>query len=193
MLHTSFPFLPNELFNLRKLLVQVPKTLRDGFFGAMLMVAMRSSASVPQADDHDHEGVKEALLVIASPEQTHFGTRNDLANILYLQMCVLMLMSCDMTGPSNFLPIDLPGRAVWSGLAVNAGQNLRLFHPVNDHSSCDDTEYSLGRRAFWALIALDRFYALSMGNFPQFQSAHTNIRPIERGALGASMFNIASK
>ena len=189
MVHPTFPLLPNNPNNLRKLLVQSPKFLRDAFFSALLMVALRSSASFSPIDVVD----KEALLVLLSPEQTHFGTRNDLESLLYLQTCVLMIIGSDMSGPANSLPVDMPARGVWSGLAVAAAQHLKLLSPVSPsvHSYDPDAEYSLSRRAFVILVVMDRYYAISTGTQPQFQA--TNMRPSDRGVLGASMFNLASK
>ncbi|MCJ1386134.1 Glucose-responsive transcription factor [Xylographa soralifera] len=195
VLHSTFPVLPNEPFSLRKLLVQCPKTLRDAFFGAMLMVAMRSSASFSPIDDHDHVAAKEALLVFASPEQTHLGTRNDLESLLYLQTCVLMIFGSDMSGPGNSLPVDIPARGVWFGLGVAAAQHLKLFNQATHSDQSDpvnpDAEDSLGRRAFWIMIIMDRYYAISMGYQPLFQNASTYIRLGDRVVLGASLFNLA--
>ncbi|MCJ1436004.1 Glucose-responsive transcription factor [Xylographa pallens] len=193
VVHSTFPLLPNNSINLRKLLVQSPVLLRDAFFGAMLMVALRSSASFSPVDDHDHVAAKEALLVLISPEQTHFGTRNDLESLLYLQTCVLMIIGSDMSGPANSLPVDMPARAVWSGLAVAAAQHLKLLSRVTHsvHSYDPDAEYSLGRRAFWILVVMDRYYAISTGTQPQFQT--TNMHLSDRGVVGASMFNLAKQ
>ncbi|MCJ1405570.1 Glucose-responsive transcription factor [Xylographa trunciseda] len=193
VLHPTFPVLPNEPPNLRKILVQCPKILRDAFFGAMLMVAMRSSATFTPIDDHDHAAAKEALLAFVSPAQTHIGTRSDLEALLYLQVCVLMLIGIDMSGPANSLTIDLPARGVWFGLGIAAAQNLKLFGhgTTSDPSPDSDAEYSLNRRAFCIMTVLDRYYAMSTGNPTQIQYTSTSIIRSDRGVLGPSLFNLA--
>ena len=197
MMHPSMPVLANQPSSMRTMLIQCSQTIRDAFFGALLMIAMRSSASFAPIDndDEDHAAAKEALRVIASPEQTHLGTRTVVETLIFLQVCVLTMIGIDMNGPASSLPLDLPARGIWFGLGLAAAQQLRLFRfpTITDPNPEPDSEYALSRRALWGLIIADCYHAISTGNPTQFKASSTGGRRGDPSVFGTPFYNFVSK
>ena len=155
------------------------------------MVA-RSSAITPTIQ---HPAPQEHYEKIAMRgESTNFLTRSNLANLVYLQTSILMVIALDTCGPPGLQPPNLPERAVWFGRAWAAAQHLKLpdNEVVNTVSGMGiDTVHAQNRRAWWTLVVVERWHSVGTATVPQIPEVVANFADDDRQLLGDQFWDLA--
>ena len=192
-IHPTFPLLAHDKSELRALLTHASPAIRDAFFEALHMVA-RSSASIPSLTHPFGQDHHEKLSMRSEP--SNFALRSNLANLVYLQTSLLMVIAIDTSGPATRQPPDAPERAVWFGRAMAAAQHLKLRDTELANSiggSSADTIHAQNRRAWWTLVVVDRWYAVGTANAPQIAESITNFAEEDLQLLGDQFYHLARK
>ena len=155
------------------------------------MVA-RSSAITPTIQ---HPAPQEHYEKIAMRgESADCASRSNLANLVYLQTSVLMVIAIDTSGPPRCQPPNLPERALWFGRAWTAAQYLKL--PANEVVNTIpgggiDTVHAQNRRAWWTLVVVEKWHAVGTATYSQIPDGCANLADDDRQLLGDQLFDLA--
>ena len=108
-----------------------------------------------------------------------------------------MLISTEKTSPlSSHDEGGIPWGA-WFGLANSVAQGMRLHTNPKKHASPDDTIDdsidTIGRRAWWSLIVLDRWHAAGGATAPQIPDSVAVLGPADLRRLGIDLYHLARK
>jgi hypothetical protein len=117
------------------------------------------------------------------------------ANLLYLQTIVLLSLEADNHGPATMRGHG-PPRAALLGAAVGLAYNLKLHQNLSWENSANgdsDSDEGLGRRAWWVLVVLDRWHAVSTSSPLFVPDSSVVLVPEDQVLLGVVPFHIARK
>lgn len=158
VVHHVLPFLPGSKEFLDVQLAQCSSTLQNAFVGAFLpTMASFSTAPTPQGS------VAAASRLLADYE-CESGKRSQAHDLVHLQCLILMIINID-----NFGPVSLtgdhegPAKATLIGRAAGLAYSMALPHEAMTIINVDDgeTEQYVRVRAWWTLVILDRWNAIS--------------------------------
>lgn len=191
LIHPTFPFLPESTSNLRSRLAEAPGSMRDAFLEALYSTVRSSPAS--RARGVSTSNARRASDLIISAQFESSAARSHRDKLIYLQTLILMGLEADNHGPDS----SGPPRAAWLGAAVGLVYSMKLHSnrlPREKLQPGDpDSDEKLGRRAWWVLVVLDRWHAISTSS-PQFIPDSTVALLVEdQNVLGAALYHIARK
>ncbi|TGZ78185.1 hypothetical protein EX30DRAFT_351219 [Ascodesmis nigricans] len=187
LIHPTFPLLPHSQPRLRQLLSSAPAIIRDALLEAV-SAATRSvpiCSPRPNTPSTDNRAVELCFGVLLDP-----ALSSPTNQLLLLQSLILLSIEADLydTLPSR------SKRRMLLGAAAGLMQTMKLPYAgsggqrfsVNDL----DSEEMLGRRAWWVLVVLDRWQAVSMG-LPLLISDDTGITlsPDDEPLLGTATYH----
>ncbi|KAJ6256155.1 hypothetical protein Dda_8990 [Drechslerella dactyloides] len=122
------------------------------------------------------------------------ASRSIADNLVYLQTLIFLILEADNRGPAAIKGQFGPPRALWLGAAIGLAYNLRLHHgnagagpSGGDH---DDSDEKLGRRAWWALVVLDRWNAVSTSSPLHIPDSSVVLLPEDQALLGTAAYHI---
>ena len=119
------------------------------------------------------------------------------SSLLYLQSLILMALEADNHGPATMQgQHGGPPRAAWVGSAVGLTYSLKLHHNrVGErfaHGDPDSDE-KLGRRAWWVLVVLDRWHAISTSSPLFIPDSNVVLLPEDQMLIGLTPFHLVRK
>ncbi|PSR97411.1 hypothetical protein BD289DRAFT_101064 [Coniella lustricola] len=173
VIHHVLPFLPSSRDAMSSRLVQCSMTLQNAFIEA-LNSTMKSFAAVENVPGR---------LVFANRLLAEFdgegGRHNSVSDIVYLQCLILMIINVDNLGTIS-LSREHEGPAKASLLGRAAGQAYAMGVPheamTATFASSDETDQCVRVRAWWTLVVLDRWNAISTST-PLIISADAIVLP----------------
>lgn len=115
------------------------------------------------------------------------------ANIIYLQTLILLSLEADNHGPAALRGQTGPPRAAWLGGAVGLAYYLKLHSNRTRESLVTggaDSDDKLGRRAWWCLVVLDRWHAISTASPLFIPDSSIALLPEDQALLGAVPFHV---
>ncbi|KAL7271472.1 Glucose-responsive transcription factor [Rhizina undulata] len=193
LIHPTFPLLSNSKDRLRQRLSNSSITIREALLEA-LYSTVRSNPSSTLRPNAPPANTKRACELTVAAQFDNPAVRTMPTNLLYLQIMIFMALEADNHGPATMRgQLGLP-RAAWLGAAVGLAYNLKLHHNrVRErHSSGDpDSDEKLGRRAWWILVILDRWHAISTSSPLFIPDSSVVLLPEDQLLLGLAPFHIA--
>lgn len=163
--------------------------MRDAFIEALHSTVRSSPAS--RARGVSNSGARRASDLIISSQFENLNTRSHNDNLIYLQTLILMALEADNHGPGS----SGPPRAAWLGAAVGLVYNLKLHSnrlPREKLQVADpDSEEKLGRRAWWILVVLDRWHAISTSSPLFIPDSSVALLAEDEKILGIAPYHIA--
>lgn len=166
IIHPIFPLLSEDKTRIESLLAKCPSILCDAFMEAFYGTVC-SFHAMGNGEVTGDIGMANRILTewdIADRSQRKLAT-----NLLYLQTLILMAISADNFGPAA-LRGDHGGASKASilGRAVGLAYSMRLHTAQAEASAGTDVDLdldeSLAMRAWWTLVMLDRWNAISTGS-----------------------------
>jgi hypothetical protein len=108
-----------------------------------------------------------------------------------------MALEADNHGPATMRGMSSgPPRAAWVGSAVGLAYSLKLHHnTVGErftHGDPDSDE-KLGRRAWWVLVVLDRWHAISTSSPLFIPDSNVVLLPEDQMLIGLTPFHLVRK
>ncbi|KAI1850442.1 hypothetical protein JX266_004300 [Neoarthrinium moseri] len=193
VIHPCFPVLTANKSRLEAQLAQCSSILRDAFIDA-LHGTVQSLPSF-NTDGLYRELLSSAVRLIADWE-TDSSPRSHIANLVHLQTLVLIAISADNYGPSSLKgEHGGPAKAATLGRAVGLAYSMRL-HLSQVGSNLDveldpDSDDNVATRAWWTLVMLDRWNAISTASPLFIPNASVVILPGLLGLLGENVYHLA--
>ncbi|EWC46446.1 hypothetical protein DRE_04389 [Drechslerella stenobrocha 248] len=191
IIHPTFPFLPHSKLRLRSRLSHASSRVREAFLQA-LYCAVRSNPASTLIPTGPFESRGVAELAFAAQYEDP-ASRPIADNLAYLQTLIFLILEADNRGPAAIKGQFGPPRALWLGAAIGLAYNLRLHHgyaatrPSEDH---DDGDEKLGRRAWWTLVVLDRWNAVSTSSPLHIPDSSVILLPEDQSLLGPAAYHI---
>ena len=189
LIHPTFPLLPEAKPNLRSRLAEAPASMRDAFLEALYSTVQSSPAS--RARGVSTSNARRASDLIISAQFESSTTRSHRDNLIYLQTLILMGLEADNHGPGS----SGPPRAAWLGAAVGLVYNMKLHSnrlPREKLQTGDpDSDEKLGRRAWWVLVVLDRWHAISTSSPLFIPDSSVALLMEDQTVLGVALYHIA--
>lgn len=172
IVHHVLPFLPSSKETLNAHLAQCTPPLRNAFVEAL------NSAMSSFAVRHVHGSLANANRLLADFE-AEGGKRSRFSDLIHLQCLILMIINTDNCGPASLrgehegpAKPTLLGRAAGVAYAMNVPQEAVTLGEVDNPQS----EQCIRVRAWWTLVVLDRWNALSTAT-PLIISGDTVVLP----------------
>lgn len=196
IIHPTFPFLPHSKVRLRTRLSHASPRVRDAVLQALYCAVRSNPAStLAPTGPFESRGVAEAAFAAQYEDPS---ARSITDNLIYLQTLIFLILEADNRGPAAIRGQLGPPRALWLGAAIGLAYNLRLHYgntgikPLEsgDH---DDTDEKLGRRAWWALVILDRWNAVSTSSPLLIPDSSVVLLQEDQSLLGIAPYHIARK
>ena len=193
LIHQTFPLLPHSKLRLRSRLVHCPPTLREAFLTA-LDIAVRGAPTSHLSSLDTSAGARKAAALIAASQFESLSSRTMSANLIYIQILILMALESDHHGPATMRGQVGPPRAEWLGRAVGMAIDLKLnvLHTTDRYGEGDpDADEKLGRRVWWILFILDRWHASSTSQLLQLPENSSSLLLEDHILLGESTYHLA--
>ena len=197
LVHPTFPLLPHSKPRLRQRLAAASITVREALLEA-LYAAVRSNPSYPPKAGSPSANPRRACeLCVASQFESQDPRASVSSSLLYLQTLILMALEADNHGPATMQgQHGGPPRAAWVGSAVGLAYSLKLHHNrVGErfaHGDPDSDE-KLGRRAWWVLVVLDRWHAISTSSPLFIPDSNVVLLPEDQMLIGLTPFHLVRK
>ena len=118
------------------------------------------------------------------------GSRGTDANTIYLQALILMALATENSGPSR------NRNTSWFNQAVSIASFMKLqFVDAIDYSAIEvaDSYINVGRRAWLALVVLDRFRAAGTCGPLLIREDNVDLLPDDRDLFGNSAYYLIRK
>lgn len=171
-MHHVLPFLPSSKEVLNAHLAQCSPPLRNAFVEAL------NSAIGSFAVRHVQGSLANANRLLADFE-AEGGKRSRFSDLIHLQCLILMIINTDNCGPASLrgehegpAKSTLLGRAAGVAYAMSVPQEAVAMGEVDNPQS----EQCIRVRAWWTLVVLDRWNALSTAT-PLIISGDTVVLP----------------
>jgi hypothetical protein len=105
---------------------------------------------------------------------------------------ILMTLEADNHGPATLRSHSGPPRATWIGGAIGLAYSLKLQHNrCGDTTAGDpDSDDRLGRRAWWVLVVLDRWHAISTSSPLFIPDSNVILLPEDQSLIGTTPFHL---
>ena len=175
------------------MLADAPESIRDAFLEALYSTVRSNPAARTRGVPLSGGARRASELMLAyqfdNPQSQSFGTQ-----LLYLQTLILMGLEAENHGPALGRG---PPKAAWLGAAVGIVYNLKLHSNRMSReklaSGDPDSDEKLGRRAWWVLVVLDRWHAISTSSPLFIPDLSVSLLLEDQTILGAAPYHIASK
>lgn len=153
--------------------------------------ASRSQGALPASPAPT--GRRASELTIASQFE-YSNVRTFSTDLIYLQTLILMGLESENHGPAKFGGVAGPPRATWLGAAVGQVYTLKLHsNRVSKEKLVQgdpDSDEKLGRRAWWILVILDRWHAISTSSLLFIPDSSVALLVEDQTVLGAETYQI---
>lgn len=191
LIHPTLPLLPHSKSRLQQLLDSAPVLIRDAFLEAVY-AAIHSSPSFSQRPSLPPSRPRRAAeLCLAAQYDSSVSSRS--AKLILLQTMILLALEADSHGPRA----SGPSRATWVGSAVGLSHSMKLHYfdsGAEESAGGDsDTDEKLGRRAYWVLVVLDRWQAISTNSPLLIPDGTVVLMPEDQQLLGVAPFHLVRK
>ncbi|RYP85737.1 hypothetical protein DL769_000911 [Monosporascus sp. CRB-8-3] len=192
VVHQCYPLLAASKDRVEDRLLQCPPLLRDAFVEA-LYGTMQSFVSVPGL--YTNGDISSASRLITEWESDP-SPRTPIMNLVHLQTLVLMAIATDNYGPSS-LKGEHGGASKPSvlGRAVGLAYSMRLHIPrkeIDSDVEFDvDSDENVATRAWWTLVMLDRWNAISTSSPLFIPNDSVVIVPSLEPLLGDGVYHLA--
>lgn len=160
--HHVLPFLPGSKDVLVSHLAQCSPILRLAFNEAFNS-AMGSFTALANA-----QGSLNGANRLLAEFEGEGSKRTQITNLVYLQCLILMIINVDNYGPTSLTEdhtgpdkATLLGRATGRAYSMGIPHESMALNPVGD----DETDQYIRVRAWWTLVILDRWNAMSTATF----------------------------
>lgn len=160
-----------------------------------LYATIRSNPSSHPRPNSPPADTKRACELTLASQFDNPIARSMPTNILYLQTMILLGLESDNRGPATMRGPG-PPRAVWLGAAVGLAYNLKLHQNRSREKYANgdpDSDEKLGRRAWWVLVILDRWHAISTSSPLFIPDSSVVLVPEDCPLLGLVPFHVARK
>lgn len=165
--------------------------MRNAFLEALYSTVRSSPAS--RVRGSSRSGARRASDLIVSSQFENPTTRSYRENLIYLQTLILMGLEADNHGPES----TGPPRAAWLGAAVGQVYSMKLhsnrFPREQLQSGDPDSDEKLGRRAWWVIVVLDRWHAISTSSPLFIPDSSVALLPEDQSILGTSPYHLARR
>ncbi|KAA8909954.1 hypothetical protein FN846DRAFT_775751 [Sphaerosporella brunnea] len=193
LIHPTFPLLPHSKPRLRQRLAAASITVREALLEA-LYAAVRSNPSYPPKAGAPKANPRRACeLCVASQFESQDPRASVASSLLYLQTLILMALEADNHGPVTMRGMSGgPPRAAWVGSAVGLAYSLKLHHNRGERfaQGDPDSDERLGRRAWWVLVVLDRWHAISTSSPLFIPDSNVVLLPEDQTMIGLTPFHL---
>ncbi|RYP75829.1 hypothetical protein DL771_002093 [Monosporascus sp. 5C6A] len=192
VVHQCYPLLAASKDRVEDRLLQCPPLLRDAFVEA-LYGTMQSFVSVPGL--YTNGDISSASRLITEWESDP-SPRTPVMNLVHLQTLALMAIATDNYGPPS-LKGEHGGASKPSvlGRAVGLAYSMRLHIPRKDIDSDAefdvDSDENVATRAWWTLVMLDRWNAISTSSPLFIPNDSVVIVPSLELLLGDGVYHLA--
>ncbi|EMR63592.1 putative c6 finger domain-containing protein [Eutypa lata UCREL1] len=192
VVHQCYPLLAVNKARVEDRLLQCPSLLREAFVEA-LYGTMQSFVSVPGL--YTNGDINSASRLITEWESDS-SPRTPVMNLVHLQTLILTAIATD-----NYGPLSLKGehggasKASVLGRAVGLAYSMRLHMPrleTNSDTELDpESDENVATRAWWTLIMLDRWNAISTSSPLFIPNDSVVIVPSLSTLLGEGVYHLA--
>lgn len=194
VVHPCFPLLAASKARVEGQLAQCPQLLRDAFVEA-LYLSMQSFVSVPGL--YTNVDISSVTRMITEWESDS-TPRTSTMNLVHLQALILTAMTTDNYGiPSLKGEHGGPSKASVLGRAVGLAYSMRLhvsaLNTTVDGQLEPDSSENIAIRAWWTLIMLDRWNAISTASPLFIPNDSVVILPSLISVLGENVYHLARK
>lgn len=192
VVHQCYPLLAVNKARVEDRLLQCPTLLREAFVEA-LYGTMQSFVSVPGL--YTNGDINSASRLITEWESDS-SPRTPIMNLVHLQTLILTAIATDNYGPSS-LKGEHGGASKSSvlGRAVGLAYSMRLHMPRLETSSDveldPESDENVATRAWWTLIMLDRWNAISTSSPLFIPNDSVVIVPSLSTLLGEGVYHLA--
>ncbi|OTA88266.1 hypothetical protein M434DRAFT_15087 [Hypoxylon sp. CO27-5] len=192
VVHPCFPLLASSKARVEGQLTQCPPPLRDAFVEA-LYLTMQSFVSVPGLYTNGDIGSITRMIAEWEADPT---TRSPIMNLVHLQTLILTAIATDNYSiPSLKGEHGGPSKGSLLGRAVGLAYSMRL-HVSSLETSVDaqvevDSNENIAIRAWWTLIMLDRWNAISTASPLFIPNDSVVIMPSLNPILGEHVYHLA--
>ncbi|KAF3163463.1 Glucose-responsive transcription factor, variant 2 [Orbilia oligospora] len=192
IIHPTFPFLPHSKQRLRLRLSHASSRVREAVLQA-LYCAVRSNPASTLMPTGPFESRGVAELAFAAQYEDP-SSRSIADNLIYLQTLIFLILEADNRGPAAIKGQFGPPRALWLGAAIGLAYNLRLHYgnagSKSSDGDSDDSDEKLGRRAWWTLVVLDRWNAVSTSSPLHIPDSSVVLMQEDQSLLGIAAYQI---
>lgn len=192
VVHQCYPLLAVNKARVEDRLLQCPPLLREAFVEA-LYGTMQSFVSVPGLYTNGDIGSASRLI---TEWESDSSPRTPVMNLVHLQTLIFTAIATDNHGP-----LALKGehggasKASVLGRAVGLAYSMRLHLPRPDISSDGESDLesdeNVATRAWWTLIMLDRWNAISTSSPLFIPNDSVVIFPSLNRLLGEGVYHLA--
>ncbi len=192
VVHPCYPLLAASRARVEDRLLQCPPSLRDAFVEA-LYGTMQSFVSVPGL--YTNGDISSASRLITEWE-SDLSPRTPIMNLVHLQTLILTAITTDNYGPSS-LKGEHGGASKPSvlGRAVGLAYSMRLHVPRSEttpDAELDlESDENVATRAWWTLVMLDRWNAISTSSPLFIPNDSVVIVPSLSTLLGEGVYHLA--
>jgi hypothetical protein len=172
------------------------KTVREALLEALYATVRNNPSSAIRANSSPTNSRRACELCTASQFESQDSRAGSSAGLLYLQTVILMALEADNHGPAAKEGQLGPPRAVWVGSAVGLAYNLKLHHNKVGESFAHgdpDSDEKLGRRAWWVLVILDRWHAISTSSPSFIPDPNVVLLPEDQALIGLTPYHLVRK
>ncbi|KAI1101265.1 hypothetical protein F4804DRAFT_16282 [Jackrogersella minutella] len=192
VVHPCFPLLAASKARVEGQLAQCPQLLRGAFVEA-LYLSMQSFVSVPGL--YTNVDISSVTRMITEWESDS-TPRTSTMNLVHLQALTLTAMTTDNYGiPSLKGEHGGPSKASVLGRAVGLAYSMRLHVSTSDRTVDGqletDSSENIAIRAWWTLIMLDRWNAISTASPLFIPNDSVVILPSLNVILGENVYHLA--
>lgn len=156
---------------------------------------MRSNPSSALGSDGTlQQRIKQVYEITAVFQYECGGSKSTMENLVYLQILILIILKIDNLGPLATRSDTGPPRAEWLGRAVGMITHLKLSSTPSREklvTGDEDTDDRLGRRLYWSVFMLDRWYAAGTSGFFQLPEHCSVLVAEDETALGDVPYQLA--
>lgn len=156
---TRFSLLPDDIADTEHLLNACPDQLRDVF-----VKCLRATLSLPDSSDRElyREAYRAALGLMHQPKSAP-----PLANLVHLQVCILLVYLGNTAGPSSVASGE-PDSSIFLAKALAIADHLKLHHiePSEPSDQVESLTRTFGRRAYGYLQLIYHWTSVAYGSMP---------------------------
>ncbi|KAK0709800.1 hypothetical protein B0T26DRAFT_654454 [Lasiosphaeria miniovina] len=189
VIHPIFPFLASTKERVRLVLSQCPPILQNAFCSALLAML---KPYLPASTSQVNEMYPSAGRLLSDWELGP-RTRSKAVNLLHFQTLLTMIIETDNQGVGAAKGLmDGPPKSAILGKAIGLGFWMKLHRcvpePVPDPELDLDSDENVGLRAWWTLIALDRWNGLGTATPGFIDNGAVIIQPGLKHIVGETVY-----
>ncbi|KAH8205369.1 hypothetical protein TruAng_000448 [Truncatella angustata] len=191
LVHPVFPVLAANKSRLEQQLAQCPSTLRDAFTTAL-------NGTIESFPSFNVDGGFRQNLTDASRSLTEWkanaSSMSNVARLVHLQTLILIAIASDHCGPASLTgESGSPNKSGVLGEAIGVAYSMRLHasQANADLSGDSDADENVAIRAWWTLVMLDRWNAISTASPVFIPNDSVVILPGLKDLLGENVYHLA--